>query len=315
MWIRDNVAAQQTAWLMVAASGPILSLIGNNPVWDVLATALICGIVCLLVSRCSAEPGKWLSLLQIVFTTVFLGSIAGRSATCWNYISDLPIIPWTLLILAAFAARAGGDRGRRAGSVLLWFVVPLIGIVFLAGIGEMELSNVRTMEGAAPWELIPLLLLPCLHFYSADKKTPIAGKGIWPLGLLAVIGAFWMDAALGSQVAIQSENAFYEYSKGITLLETAERFEALVGCALTVGWFGFFSYLLGVTYASGERLGKGRGEPAVWICVASAGIIMWKMHIPMETAAVFALISWVFLPLLTQILEKVKNVKKPAKQP
>ncbi len=315
MWKGDNVAAQQTAWLAVAASGPILSLIGRNAVGDVLVTALVCGILCFLVLRGTAKPGKWLSLFQIISTTVCLGSIAGKSASCWDHTADLPIIPWTLLVIAAFATGKGGDRARRAGSVLLWFVLPVIGITLLAGVGELNISAVRTMEGLPAWGLVPLFLLPCLHYFSADRETRIMGKGIWGLGILAVIATFWMDAVLGGQVAAHLENAFYEYSKGITIFGIAERFEALVGCALTVGWFGLFSYLLGITFASGERLGKDSGVPMVWICAASAGILMWKMHIPVEIAAVLSLISWVFLPVLTQIIDRVKNVNKPAKQP
>lgn len=315
MWRKDNVTAQQGAWLIVAASGPMLSLVGRNPAGNVLAAAVACGLLCLLVLRCKVKPGKWLSLLQIVSTTILLGCIAGRSATCWEYDSDLPIIPWVLLIMAAFSARTGGGRARRAGSVFLWFVVPLIGIVLLAGIEELDVTKVRTTDGVVPWELIPILLLPCLRFYSADRSARITGKGIWPLGLIAVIGAFWMDAALGSQVAAQAENAFYEYSKGITLFGTAKRFEALVGCGLTVGWFAFFSYLLSIIHASGEKIGKGRGEPVIWICAGTAGSIMWKMHIPVEVAVILTLISWVFLPLLTQIIDRAKNINKPAKQP
>lgn len=308
------MTAQQTAWLAVAVLGPMLSLIGRYAAVDVLVTALICGVLCLLVLRSATRLGKWMSLLQILSTSVCLGSLAGKSASCWSHAGDLPIIPWTLLLLAAFATGSGGDRARRSGSVLLWFLMPIVGITLLAGVGEMELTRVRIMEALPTWGLIPLFLLPCLHYFSKDRSHTKTKKRICALGILGVIAAFWMDATLGGQVAAKADNAFLEYSKGITLFGAAERFEALVGCALTIGWFGFFTYLLGITYASGERLGKGRGAPAVWISTVAAGILMWKVHIPVELGGILILISWVFLPLLTQILEKVKNVNKPAKQ-
>jgi len=291
-------------WLLTATIPPLLSVVGRNGWLCVLPAALVCGILCLSVHRYGAKKlPRWLSGLEIIWLVIYTGTIAQESGTCWE--GDSSAIPIILLLLGAFAACRGCNSASRVGAVLVWLVLPILGIVALAGTVDFNPNWVKSGVEMPEWTLIGLLLVPCLTVLLPGER----GGGIsWVIGLIGVIGSVLLAGTMGS---FEEGNSFYEFSKGITLLGVAERFESLIACALTLGWVSLFSLLFGTIHHLCEEIYPRISAWCVWICAAASAGVMCILPKNREWVAVGALIFWVFLPLLAQgLVDRKKVVKK-----
>lgn len=300
-------AAQLRAWLLTAIVPVILSVAGQNSWLTVLIMALVCGVLSFCVlSRTKIALPKWLCVLEILWLTVFLGGIARLSGSCWENNSIIPII---LLILATFASTGGTFRSARIGATLLWLVLPVLGVVFLAGTGDINTNWLSTELELPSGVLLALLLYPCTMIF-----LPSTGKSNRWLGLLlgaiAVAGSVLLCGTLGSHLAKAATNGFYEFSKGITLFGVAERFEALVACALTGGFFALLTLIISTIYHLEEKNFNTAPKCLVWIStIASAGL-MYILPNNDYWMAIGGVIFWGFLPAAAQGLGVEKNIEK-----
>ena len=254
----------------------------------------------------STPTGKWVNALELLGAVLYLGASARESGTCWQDGINATCLPVVLVIVAAFAVRNGATQGARSGAALFWLVVPGISLILLAGIGEWKAPVVSEVNSASLWATVPLLLLPLLGDGMKDRKTGMFGV-VMAIGIVGAAATLWLN---GTQLPPNAANAFYEYSKGITLFGVAERFEAVSACLLTAGWFALFAFLLGSIFEIAEESRKGMGTWSVWCGGAVAVLVMYKLPISIEQAGVFCVISWGFLPLLTQAVEWLKKSKK-----
>lgn len=306
-------SSQFTAWLLVAIVGPMLSMIGKTGWIGVLGSAAICVILSACIHWMRIEIPRWVRFVQLIWITVYLGSIAQESTSCWQIGTDTVVLPCILLILAALASASGAQRSARSSAVLVWLVIPLSGIVLLAGGMDLDESHIRMDVESLDWALMPLLLIPALGGFLSEGKVNCTVKVTMLCSIIAVILSMWMDASLTAEVVSKSENAFYQYSKGVTLFGIAERFEAVSACLLTAGWFGLFSIFLSAGHAIIESNQKGAGAVGVWLMVAIAVLVMCNLHIPRKTTGIISLICWGFLPILAQGIERMKMSKNSKK--
>lgn len=303
--------AQLHAWLLVATVPTVLSVIGWNGWLTVLLTALACGILSICVLACSKkEMPRWLCVAELAWLTVLLGGLAAESATCWEEADAFPAIPMVLLALSALAAQKGGLRAGRTGAVLIWFVLPVLGVALLAGTADADLTWIRQGIEMPDGMLITLLLIPCLSAFLPRQQGK---RQYWLsilLGVIAVVTSVIMDAAMGAEVAAAAANSFYEFSKGVTLLGVAQRFESLVACVLTGGWFALFAMILSAVYHLAEKIFAPGAKWAVWLCTAIAAGLMCILPNKSEWMAFGSLIFWGFLPVAAQGIGGVKNMEK-----
>ena len=302
---------QLNAWLLAATVPTILSIIGQNGWLTALLAALACGVLSVCILACNQkEMPRWLCVLELLWLTVLLGGLAAESAACWAEADAFPAIPMTLLAISALAARDGGVRAGRTGAVLLWLALPVLGIVFLAGTADRNWTWVRQGMEVPDGTLVALLLIPCLRFFLPQERSK---KQYWicvALVPIAVIASVIMDAVMGAEVAQSAPNTFYEFSKSVTLLGVAERFEALVACALTGGWFALFSILLSAVHHLTEKTLSLDGKWLVWFCTVAAAGLMCILPNKSEWMAIGCLIFWGFLPVAAQGIESRKNIEK-----
>ena len=302
--------AQLRAWLLAAVIPAILSIVGRNGWLTVLLMAIGCGVLCFCVLTCRIEKfPKWLCVLELIWLTVFLAGIAKIGGSCWVGVNAYPSIPIILLILAAYASSKGAQQSARAGATLLWLVIPVLGIVFLAGTTDINIKWISTEPELPDGALTALLLIPCLVVFLPKERKVLRWAGLIP-GAIAVAGSLLIYGTMGADVAKTAPNSFYEFSKGVTLLGVAERFEALVACALTAGLFALLTLILSAAYQLTEKIIPTAAKWSVWLCAAASAGLMCILPNADAWMAVGALIFWGFLPVSTQGLGGRKNIEK-----
>ena len=308
---RKIPGVQMNAWVLCAAIGPILSIVGRNGWMTVLISAVAAGALSFCVLSCKqiCLP-RWLCVLELVWLTVFLGGIAKTSASCWPTTDAVPVIPLVLLLLAAFAACRGSVPVARTGATLVWLIIPVLGILGITGVADVNPDWIRMELEVPNGMLIGLLLIPCVCAF-LPREMPTSSR--WSaaiLGAVAVAGAVLVDGLLGETGAMYAENSFYEFSKSINLFGIAERFEALVACVLTGSWFALFALMLSAAYHLTEEIFAPAGKYGVWAVVIGSGVLMCILPNRSEWMAIGALIFWGFLPVAAQGVVGAKNMEK-----
>lgn len=295
--------SQLTAWLIVAVSAPVLSFANQTGWLSVACAATICVIIGTIRICLGTTVPKWVGFVEIATIVLYLGAVSRICASCWKDSAEVSVLPLALLCSAAFAARKGAEGVARSGAALLWFIVPGICLVLFAGTGELNIPETIPVRQSNIWIMAPLFLLPFLGYGTKNKKHL---KCCSLLSGWAIAVTVWLNA---EQILPTAENAFYEYSKGITLFGVAERFEAVSACLLTAGWFSLLAFLLGMLYETVEAQKKGMGKWGLWIGSATTALIMYKLPISVANVGVLCVISWGLVPVAAQLLVKIKKSK------
>lgn len=302
--------AQVNAWVLTAAVGPILSVVGHNSWMTVLVSAVAAGALSFCVLSCKQiQTPRWLSVVEIIWIAVFLGNIGKTVSTCWNE-TAFPAIPMILLLLSVCASSCGSVPAARVGATLLWLVMPILGLVAIAGTADVNPDWIRMELEIPDGVLISLLLIPGVcAFLPGESTTGLRWSGA-VLGAFAVLGAVLVDGVVGGSAAMQSENSFYMFSKSINLFGVAERFEALIACVLTGSGFALMALLLSAVYHLSENFVPSGGKCGVWLTAAAGGILMCILPNAQGWLAVGTLIFWGFLPVAAQGIVGAKNMQK-----
>ena len=298
-------------WLLTAIVPAILSVAGRSGWLTILITSVVSSIVCFFALSFSQEDlPRWLRVIELAWMTAFLAGVARQSTTCWEDANGFPAIPIILLLLAAFTASRGEYRSVRIGATMAWLVLPILGVVFLVGTADVQWSWLRQELTIPDGSTTSLLLIPCVGIFvpgcsrKSLKWIPILS------GLIAVAASALMDGTMGHVVAKLANNSFYEYCKGVNLFGVAERFEALVACALTVGWFVLYTVILSAVSYLSEDFSNSAAKCSVW-CVSAASIgLMYILPNTDNWLTVGTLIFWGLLPAITQGLGRVKKLEK-----
>lgn len=286
------------AWLL-AATVPAALCVSE----DAWLGALCIGILC-SVQFCFKKQwvfSRWFYVLQLLWMPVFLAFAARESAVSWEDASlAIPII---LILLGAVAAHKGCARAADIGRVLAWVTLPVLLIVFLAGVADIRWEWISASTQHPNGILPGILLLPSLAVY-----LPVGKKADWlpivPI-LTGVVASLLIQGTCGV--------SFYEFSKGITLLGVAERFEAFVTCTLTMGWFALLTWIFSVIFSLTEKILPAAGSYGVWIVAAIAVMLVCILPKNDGSPAWGTLIFWGLLPLLAQGLGIAKKVVKKQK--
>lgn len=303
--------AQLNAWLLSALIPAVFSIVSRNGWITVLLTAIATGALCFCVLTCKHEKfPKWLCVLELGWLIVFLGGLAKISSACWMEVDAFPAIPVILLILAAWGAYRGAMQAARTGATLMWLVLPVLGIVLLAGTADINPKWIRMELEIPDGMLVSLLLIPCLGMYLPRESSNASRWIAVAIGVVAIVASALMDASMGSVVASTAASSFYEFSKGVNLFGVAERFEALVACALTAGWFALFTLIMCAVYHLTEKIFSPASKWSVWIAAAASAGLMCILPNTDSWMAMGALIFWGILPAAAQGVEGIKKIEK-----
>ena len=99
----------------------------------------------------------------------------------------------------------------------------------------------------------------------------------------------------------------FDYSRGLSAGHTMERLESLVACAVTIGWFAAFCFIL-----DGVRL-KEVGDMSTWLAAAVAyAIYISGARVRPEAFVLTELSLWAVLPGIWHLKEKMTKKEKRA---
>ncbi len=303
-------------WVISGLSAPLAQTAGESSWLSFLVTGILCCALCCTVvytAQKGACTARWYCFLQVPFLWVAAGQVAVWSEDCWPTGADFPVVPLTLLVLAAFAAWKGAAKASRCGSMLFWFLALLYAVVLAAGIKDLEPGHMLPRWEQPPGKAVFLLLLPAAVIFVPHEK----GKGSLLLfglaGLGAVISA-WTAGALSPAVVQSLSQPFYEYSRSLSLLAVAQRFEAFVSVALTMGYFALLSFLLSASGHLTDSVFPGKGSLGVAAGAAAAALsTLSGWQLPQLWLAAAAVLMWALLPMLalrTQLWKKSKKSEK-----
>ncbi len=298
-------------WSFCAVAAPILQLLAGSDWKSLLIIGLAAtAAVCILLGQ-EALPG-WLSALQLVWLTVAIGACGLFAANSWPMGGSYPVIPLTLLALGCWSARKG--PGAAAGTAGILFLLLCIGcgLVLGSGVGQLRWDWALGHERAAPGMAAFVFLLP-----AAAVCIPREGrkKRAWLLAVPVFCCAATLITCGNLHPNAHSDCFdFYEMCRSLSLLGMAERFEALVCCIITAGWFSTLSFLFSAIGGAAQVCFPGSGPKVQQLSAVAAGaMVLGKLHIDHRFLGWGAVIFWGVFPLITQGIVTVKNSRKKSK--
>lgn len=316
--LSDKIPSRQAwAWLLVSMSAPLAVAAGRSSWIWVLAVGVVCGGVCWGIYAMGTETpryAKWFCCLQILWLTIAAGEMARWSGYCWGGDGEVPAVSVTLLVLAACASWNGGERASRVGSVLAWFVGLLYIIVLGAGVRGLRGQWIEATLETPPVELVFVFLIPVALGMLPQGKS---GSGKWILWIPVAFGlmvSIWTMGTLSWTGMAQSTFPFYTFTKSLRLFGVAERFEAFVSVALTMGFFSVMSLFFSVAGELAEQIRPKGGRAGIVIsCTLAAGAVLIGKGASELELAVLAAIFWGILPLGAAACGKIKKSKNNEK--
>lgn len=284
-------------WLLVAVSAPLVQVAGRDGWLPVLATsAIACGLW-LLVLRFGGNPkGKWHSIFQCLWLCVILSQFLRWSVTVWPTGNAYPVVPMVLLLLAAAAAGKGVAASSSVGSILFWVLLLLYGCILFSGGRDLQVSWMLPQWHLPSPTLGLVLLVPAAAGLLPVKKSN--PWWIWSIAAFASAVSLWTIGSLSFGISRQMAWPFYHAAKSVHVLGVAERLEAFVSVASTLGYFALYSLLLNAAGAQGEKIKQAYKKPAIITVATIAGVLTVFPPIPPEILGIGSLLAWVLLPLL-----------------
>ncbi len=308
---RKQIAARPLViWLLCAMTAPIVQVVaGNDPLFAVLLSAACVAVVCLGLAG-NGQYGKILSGLQYLWAAIAAGVIAQAAGKSWPMGEAGYAVPLVLLALAAWSASKGPATAARTAGILFILLCVGYGLIFAAGLSQINGSWVTKLVREDPKFMVFLLLLPgtaaCLPRQSLGKR------GLW----LFVLPAFCLLATVVTSGSVHPDAkvesfAFFEMCRSLSLFGFAERFEALACALLSVGWFSLLALLMCSAGAAAQNIFPGKGRQGVWLAAAAAGgMVLGKISIASKFLLILGAIFWGLAPILFQGIEWRKKSRK-----
>lgn len=293
--------SQHSAWLLSAMIAPTIQAASNCSWLVTLTISGLCLAVWLGLTRfeIGANTGRLLGAIQWLWILLIISEFLHWTMLYWPTNGSYHAVPLALLALGAWAAARGVSVCARAGGIVRWFAVLLLGGVVLSAVKEVRLENLRPSWEIQTAHLINVMLIPImgLGMGSTSRK--------WRAGLLAVVIAAVTSGVLSMKLIYHMEAPFYEMSRGLTLLGIGQRFESLVAAGMTLGFFALTTYLVSIAANAWDQ-GANRGR-SVWITAGITAVIFLSgMRMNSRLLAMGILIAWVILPVLKKMIKIVK---------
>lgn len=305
----DGLRTQQLSAWLASALIPVLLQLSGGIGWP---SALLVVSVC---SAATAAVWKWgrmptnpvLGAIQSVYIVVLISQLLPRAAAGWpgdNY----PAVPLILLALAAWSAQRGASAAARVGCVLFWFVLLIYLAVICAGINKVKIDWLRPTAVNISWSTLTMLLIPSTALNLRRESNEGLSRFLLP-GVFLLAGTAITAGVLSAQQAQRFFDPFYTVSQCLDLFGVAQRFEAVLSAGMTAGWFCLLTYLLAQCAVCAEKIKRGWGRIAVYVCATgAAGLMLCNMHISWWIQTILASVFWVVIPILTQgLVERKKS--------
>lgn len=290
------------AWAVAGFTAPAAQVLGSISWPLVLGIGLLVGIVWVVASKVTAEGWhgpKIVYAMEYVVLILTLTLWASLSSKCWTTNTAGQTIPVVLLILSACAAEGGIRAGSRCGRTLFWALTAMFLLLGAFSMPNVEYRWLKPNDNIDVGTTLWVFLLPLVTLLLPRED----GAKLWPWPTVLVGTGFAVallsPGVLSPQVSSVTDGAFFAMVRGISILGVAERFEAVVAAAMTLGWFCCLSLLLVAAGHMAGQIHPGWERRGVWIGAILASLGQWFGEIPMAWVAPYvAIFAWVVVPLL-----------------
>lgn len=290
------------AWAVAGFTAPAAQVLGSISWPLVLGIGLLAGILWIVVSKVTAEGWhgpKLVYALEYIILILALTLWASLSGKCWTTTTADRTIPVVLLVLSACAAEGGVRAGSRCGRTLFWAMVAMFLLLGAFSLPDVQYRWLTPNDNIDVGTTLWVFLLPMVTLLLPRED----GARLWPwAAVLAGTGvsiALLSPGVLSPQVSAVKDGAFFAMVRGISILGVAERFEAVVAAAMTLGWFCCLSLLLTAAGHMAGQIHPGWERRGIWIGAFLAGFGQCFGEIPMVWAAPYvAIVAWIVVPLL-----------------
>lgn len=302
-----------SCWIAAAMLGPV-ALTAASSAWPgVLVAGILCGTLCLTVWRFGAKGvlnNKIICFAISLWCVYAASEVAAQAALCFPGKGASLAVPLVLLLLSAF----GSCKGINSACAVAATLLPLCGLIFAvvlaSGVGNLTPSRLQLATVPPGGKMIFVFLLPM----AALSLPRNAGGPIkWPIIAAVIFGVVISLAVMGTlslPVALTRPDAFYEFSKSLSLFSAVQRFEAIISAGTVMSAYAMLSLLLSAVGRFGDTILPGKGNWAI-ILAALAGIavILCGLWLPNESIAIWTVALWSLVALLSAFF-KEKDLKK-----
>lgn len=264
--IAASCAAVSWQWVLLAAGAAGVYYI--YIVWAAAALPPHVGYDRILCTAFGKTAGSVLLGLYWLWLALSVGGAARLGAGAFPQDQGIPMIPLTLVLIAAQTAAKGRGAVCRFGGLLFLFVAVLMAFTLVFAAGDVQMENLRpagnSAEAAGP---LAVLLLPAAGLFFRDRlKQGDASCVRWYLlvaGLAAAVSLVCVGA-LGLPLAKASAQPFWLMSRSISVFGIMERFEALISSLLAISICCLIAFFLS---AGGKSLQTAVPIIGNWVAV------------------------------------------------
>ncbi len=290
------------AWAVAGFTAPAAQVLGSVSWPLVLGIGLLSGALWIVVSKATAEGWhgpKFIYGVEYIILVLALMLWASLSGKCWATNKAVRTIPLVLLVLSACAAEGGAQAGSRCGKTLFWVLAAMFVLLGAFSLPDVQIRWLRPGDNLDVSSALWVFLLPMVSLLLPRENS----ARLWPWAAVTAVTGFAIailsSGVLSPQISAGTDGAFFAMVRGISILGVAERFEAVVAAAMTLGWFCCLSLLLAAAGHMAEQIHKGWERRGIWVGAFLAGAGQWLGDIPMVQIAPYAaLFAWVVVPLL-----------------
>lgn len=280
---------QYACFLAAALLAPITHAAPSNS-WPVTLTlSAVCLSAAWWLSRCGAPIGKFLTVLQGLWSCVIAAMVLRWAGAYWPGHTQGWAAPLILLLLAAWAS-SSKERAARVGCVLLLPILISLAAVLISGIPEIRWDELRPKWLMRDADLIPILLLPALT-RGKGKGKKLFGLGLFGIGVSAVTAG-----VLSYPVSAGAKAPVYELSRSIAIFGIGQRFESLTALAMTLGYFAALGFLLDASII------ENRERESIWTkALLTAVLFLCPVRLESRITAIGSVLIYLIIPALNSL--------------
>ena len=274
----------------------VLLLPQTGWLWAGIATALSAAVLYFSQRLKLTAPFALKAIL--VWNLLALG--ASARLMCNVFPNGSALLGLLILLLASYAASKGRNVLLRVGGVCVFLLLIIYGVLLGFSLPDLSAAELSPKTDIA-WLVLPAALTPLLALQLREENETV--HLLW----LVCMAVFATLAALVSSGSAD----FYSAMKSVSVMDVMQRLEPLVSVALTIGGF----CLLGMICFANEKLLSQvypqKKKFAMPINLIVGGVGLWvSAFVSGAFYAVGTAIFWGCLPLLTQVVEKLKKPEK-----
>lgn len=296
---RSMTEREYRPWIAMAMAAPLAEAASHSG-WPVaLLLALFCTLLCMGVA--GIDVSRKLCLIQWCVIVMTTAEFLNWTYNCWPGRYTEYAVPATILILAVISACKGEEKAASAVNALRFGTFLVFSAVLLSGAGEMEWRNLKPDWKIDAGSIAAVLLIPAIGAPSAERK-----KLRWEIPVAAIAFSAITRGVMGRKAD------FYQLSRSISLLGAAERYESIVAAAMTISYYSLMTYLISMAGQAWKKWG-GEQKTGVRLCALLAiGVYLTGLRLNAVAMAMLMMVTFVILPLLTELKNKCKKEEKSA---